>query len=124
MPDNALLPSSKLSSPLSAALLTISGVAAAFGLASCCALPLLLAGVGIGTAWLGGVGLMTAPHRVGLIIISAVLLTGGAVLLLHQKRVVTACGHGGDCAPPALRVLTLAGLIIGAGLLWAGYTYA
>ncbi len=124
MPDNASPSSPTAPSPMSAALLTIGGVAVAFGLASCCALPLLLAGFGIGTAWLGGIGMMAAPHRVPMMIISAVLLTGGAVLLWRQQRVVATCGTDGDCAPPVFRVLTLAGLLIGAGLLWAGSTYA
>ena len=124
MPDDSLPPPPKMPSAKGAALLTIGGVAAAFGLASCCALPLLFAGLGMGTAWLGWVGLMAAPHRTPIMIISAVLLAGGAALLWRQQRVVASCGPDTVCAPPAFRMLTLMGLLMGAGLLWAGYTYA
>jgi hypothetical protein len=40
-----------------------NGLAAAFGLASCCGLPFLLASMGLGTAWLTGFALLAAPHR-------------------------------------------------------------
>src|ERR1700736_4589567 len=36
-----------------ATLLTLAGVVGAFGVASCCGLPFLLATFGLGTAWLG-----------------------------------------------------------------------
>ena len=48
-----------------AALLTLSGIGAAFGVAACCALPIMLATAGIGTAWLAGIASVTAPHRAG-----------------------------------------------------------
>lgn len=107
-----------------AALFTLGGLAAAFGLASCCALPLLLTAIGVGTAWLGGVALLAAPHRGVLLIIGALCLAGGAGLLWRQQRAATTCGLNGACVPPAIRALTLVGLLIGAGLLWAGYAYA
>jgi mercuric ion transport protein len=107
-----------------APLLTLGGLAAAFGLASCCALPLFFATIGIGTAWLGGVALIAAPHRVLLMVAAAGCLVGGAVLLWRQQRVAATCGPNGRCASPAIRVLTLLGLLVGLGLLWAGYTYA
>ena len=62
-----------------AALVTLAGLAAAFGLASCCALPLLLTTIGVSTAWLGGVALMAAPHRGVLLAIGAFCLLGGAI---------------------------------------------
>jgi mercuric ion transport protein len=109
-----------------AALLTLGGVAAAFGLASCCALPLLFATFGIGTAWIGGVALMVAPHRAVfmIVIVAAACLIGGTVLLWRQQRGTATCGPNGRCMPPAVRALTLVGLLIGFGFLWAGYTYA
>lgn len=106
-----------------AALLTVAGLAAAFGVASCCALPLLLTTVGVSTAWLGGVALTAAPHRGALLAAGALCLLTGAVLLWRQQRVTAACGPNGVCTPPAVRALTLVGLLIGVGLLWAGYTY-
>ena len=47
-----------------AAALTLGGLRAAFGAASCCALPILLSGAGLGTAWLGGVAELATPYRV------------------------------------------------------------
>jgi hypothetical protein len=58
-------------------LLTVGGLVAAFGVASCCGLPFLLATAGIGTAWLNGFALLAAPHRVFLLAVGAVCLAGG-----------------------------------------------
>ncbi len=107
-----------------AALFTVAGLAAAFGVASCCALPLLLATIGAGTVWLGGVAVMAAPHRGMLLVVGALCLLGGAILLWRQQRAVAACGAKCGHTSSAVRALTLVGLLVGAALLWAGYTYA
>lgn len=104
-------------------LLTASGLAAAFGLASCCALPFLLASAGLGTAWLAGFALLAAPHRSMSLVVGAVGLVGGAALFWRQQR-ASACTQGAFCSRPAIRHLTLAGLILGTGLLYLGYAYA
>lgn len=109
--------------PVGGSLLTLGGIAAAFGVASCCALPLLLASFGIGAAWLTGVAMAAVPYRSVLLAASAIALLGGAVLLWRQQRAAAACVPGGKCTPPIVRVLNLVGLLIGAVLLWAGYTY-
>lgn len=106
------------------ALFIVAGLAAAFGLASCCALPPLLMTIGVSTAWLGGVALMAAPHRGVLLAVGALCLFSGATLLWRQQRAATTCVPNGVCTPPAIRALTLVGLLIGVGLLWAGYAYA
>jgi mercuric ion transport protein len=108
---------------LGGGLLTLGGLAAAFGVASCCALPLLLASFGLGTAWLTGVALTAVPYRNPLLILSAIALAGGAILLWRQQRAAMTCAADGVCVPPAIRVLNLLGLVAGAVLLWAGYTY-
>ena len=105
-------------------LLTVAGLAAAFGAAACCALPLLLIGLGLGTAWLGEIASVAAPNRALLLVFAALALAGGAVLLWRQQRHAATCGPNGVCTPPAVRVLTLVGLIIGVALLIAGYLYA
>jgi mercuric ion transport protein len=107
-----------------AMLFTLGGLAAGFGVASCCALPLLLTTIGVSTAWLGGVALLAAPHRGVLLAVGALCLTGGAALLWRQQRTEATCGPRGVCTPPAVRALTLVGLLIGAALLWLGYAYA
>lgn len=107
-----------------ATLLTFGGVATAFGVASCCALPLLLTTLGLGTAWLAGIALFALPHRGLLLGIGALCLLGGAVLLWRQQREASTCGPNGACTSQGVRALTLAGLLLGAVLLWAGYAYA
>lgn len=104
-------------------LLTFGGLGAAFGLAACCALPMLLATIGLSSAWLSGVASIAAPYRSLLLAVGALTLGGGAVLLWRQQRHAAACGPDGSCTPPAVRVATLVGLIVGAILLIAAYLY-
>lgn len=106
-----------------AGLLTLGGLVAAFGVAACCALPLLLISAGLGTAWLGGIASIAAPNRTLLLAFGALALAGGAILLWRQQRQAATCGPGGVCTPRAVRILTLVGLIVGLVLLCAGYLY-
>lgn len=103
--------------------LTLGGLAAAFGVASCCGLPFLLAGAGLGTAWLYGVALVSAPHRLLLMITAAICLAGGAILLGRQRR-QAACAPGSVCSKPAVQGLVVIGLLVGSALLYLGYRYA
>lgn len=106
-----------------AALLTVGGIAAAFGVASCCALPILLTTAGLGAGWLGGIALAASPNRTLLLCLSALFLIGGAILLWRQQRMAMTCGPGDVCTPPAVRAILLIGLLVGAILLWLGYSY-
>jgi len=105
-----------------AAWLTWGGVAAAFGAASCCGLPFLLASAGIGVAWLGGIARLADPVR-GLLLAGATgaLAVGAGLLARQQWRRV--CVPGAVCAGPVLRGLTLAGLLAGAALVYVGWAY-
>lgn len=105
-------------------LLTVAGLAAAFGVAACCALPMLLISLGLGTAWLGAVAAFAQPNRELLLVFAALALAGGAFFLWRQQRHAARCGPDGVCTPPAARLLTLIGLLIGVVLLIAGYLYA
>ncbi len=107
-----------------AALLTIGGIAAAFAAAACCALPIMLASLGIGAAWLGGIASVTAPHRDLLLGLGILGVVGGAILLFRMQCAAAICGPAGVCAPRWLRALLLLGLVAGATLLWLGYSYA
>jgi hypothetical protein len=99
MPPNLNEPNLAIASrPLrdtGATLLTLSGFAAAFGVASCCGLPFLLATMGIGSAWLFGIASLVAPHRPLLLAIGAICLTGGV------PRCFGAAGRLLTPAPPA-----------------------
>src|SRR5258707_1373357 len=96
-----------------AALLTLGGIGAAFGLAACCALPFLLAGLGLGTAWLAGIGLFAVFHRTVFIAVAMIGLGGAAILLWRQRRTMK----------PAAWAITGAVWLIGAILFYYGYTY-
>src|SRR4051812_3738631 len=104
-----------------AIVLTMSGFAAAFAVASCCVLPLVLGALGIGTAWLFPFAILAAPHRIGLLTIAAIALGGGAVLLWHPRSI--GCDSAASYAHPFVRCLTAIGLLLGTLLLAAGYVY-
>lgn len=103
--------------------LILAGSSAAFAVASCCALPLILSALGIGSAGLAGLALVAAPHRTTLLVIAAVCLGAAAVLLWHQGLTVAACAAGGRYSHPAARIATMAGLGLGCVLLVLGYLY-
>ncbi|MFZ5745486.1 MAG: mercuric transporter MerT family protein [Pseudomonadota bacterium] len=107
----------------SALVLIVGGVASAFGVAACCALPILLATAGIGTAWLTGIAMISLPYRNTLMIVSLVSLIVSAALLWRMQRTAARCGPGTICTPKWLRLSLLAGLLAGAGLLVGGYMY-
>lgn len=102
----------------------LGSLAAAFGVASCCALPMLLVSLGLSTAWLTWIAFTAGPHRTALIALSAVCLVVGAWSLHRQYKLASLCGPDGACAPPWQRHLTLAGLVAAATLLFWGATYA
>ena len=108
------------------ALLTLAGLAAAFGAASCCVLPMVLSSLGLGSAWLFGLMLLVGPHRTVLLATAAAGLVGGAFLLWRQRRgTAAACEPGAACSPnPAARRVTTVGLALGCALLTLTYFYA
>ena len=103
-----------------ALLLTLGGLTAAFGAASCCALPMLLAGAGLGITWLIGVAMIAAPHRIALVMATAICLVASAVLFASHRRAV-ACGACGHRIVTPLLSITMALAVVLAVL---GYVYA
>lgn len=96
--------------------LAAGGVAAAFGAASCCAIPMLLGGIG-----LGGIGSalfmpVLTPFQPYLLAAALACLVAGGVLL--WRRGLCACR-----STQTATTLTLAGLVFGAALLALGFTY-
>lgn len=104
-----------------AVILTAGGLIAAFGAAACCGLPLVLAGIGLGSAWLVGPAYLASPYQTPLVVIAAICLAGGAFLLWRQRRV--ACAPNAICSRPMVRMMTLLALLLGTALLYLGYTY-
>ena len=106
-----------------AAILTLGGIASAFGVAACCALPILLTAAGLSAGWLGGIAMIAAPYRTALLVVSALCLAGGAILLWRQQRAAARCRANGACTPLAARIAILIGLLMGVVLLYLGYSY-
>ena len=116
-------PTSRAVRDTGATLLTLSGLGAAFGVASCCGLPFLLATVGLSPAWLTGIALFAAPHRPLLLALAALCLAAGAGLLWRAQP-ASACASDAVCAKPMVRGMTIIGLVAGLVLLVIGYLYA
>jgi mercuric ion transport protein len=110
------------SRPTGTALLTLAGLAAAFAAASCCGLPLVLASLGIGSAWLAGLAPLAVPNQLLLLALGTAGLAGGGFLLWRQWR--AACVPGAICARPAFRGALLGALTLGILLLYLGFAYA
>ena len=106
-----------------ALLIAAGGLAAAFGAASCCALPVLLGSFGLGSGWLAGVAWLAAPHQIALLIAAVVCLAwGGAAFLWHRR--VAACAPGAVCRRPITTAFLSTTLLVGAVLVVLGYLYA
>ena len=107
-----------------AVLLAIGGLAAAFGAASCCALPVLLASLGLGSAWLGSLALLAGPHQLGLLTAAIVCLAAGVLVLVRRRRTAAACAPGVSCGRPEVTALMTGILSLGAVLIVLGFIFA
>jgi mercuric ion transport protein len=105
-----------------ALLLAAGGVAAAFGAASCCALPLLLGSLGLGSAWLVTVALIAAPHRLALLAVAIGCVAAGGVLQWRRRR-IAAC-EAEACRSPVTTSVVTCLLSLGAVLVALGWIFA
>ena len=106
-----------------AMLLAAGGLAAAFGAASCCALPLLFGSLGLGTAWLVTVAWFAAPHRLALLAIAIICLGSGGAVLLWRRRIAE-CAPGVACGSAVVTALVTCVLSLGAVLVVLGFMFA
>ena len=67
--------------------LASGGLAAAFGAASCCALPALLGSFGLGSAWLGSLAVAAGPHRAVLLAVAVSFFVCGTMVIWRRRRV-------------------------------------
>lgn len=67
------------------AALAMGGLAAAFGAAVCCALPISLGTVGLGSAWLTDIAWMAAPYQSALLWLALVCVAAGLVLSYRRS---------------------------------------
>ena len=104
-------------------LLAVGGLAAAFGAASCCALPLLFGSLGLGTAWLVTVAWFAAPHRLALLAIATIRLGSGGAVLLWRRRRITACAPGVACGSAVITGLATSVLTLGVVLVVLGFMF-
>ena len=98
----------------SAVALVATGLGTAFSLAACCAIPLLLAGTGIGVAWLAPIVSASQPYSAILTILSVLALIGGLGIVWRSPK---HCQPGSVCARPAFRWIMTAVAVIGAILI-------
>lgn len=106
-----------------ALLLAAGGVAAAFGAASCCALPLLSGSLGVGSACLAAVAWFAAPHRLALVGVAVACLAGANGMLLWRRRRAAGCASGA-CGNPVTTPVVTSLLLLGAVLVVLGWTFA
>ena len=104
-----------------AVVLAGSGVAAAFALAACCAIPILLAALGIGASWLVPVVSASMPYTGLLTVLSVAALAGSVFLVVRAGQT---CQPGDLCARPAFRWSVIVAAAIGAVLLVLSKIYA
>ena len=104
-------------------LLALTGLTAAFGAASCCALPLLLGSLGLGSAWLIGIAWIAAPHRLALLLAAVICLVGAGGIFDWRRRIAV-CTPSTPCGRPATTALLVCIMSLGAVLAVLGYLYA
>ena len=109
-------PATETGRDLAKTALAAGGLLAAFGVASCCALPVALSMLGIGAASLVGVGVLAAQYQAELFYGAVALLAGAAVVMWRQQRAM-ACSPGAACARPALEWASRLALALAVGLL-------
>ena len=80
--------------------LAAGGLLAAFGVASCCALPIVLSVLGISAASLTGIGFLAAQYQRELFLL-AMLFVGAAGLVMWRQRQAR-CAPGGSCSRPVV----------------------
>jgi mercuric ion transport protein len=115
----------KTASEAGATLLVAGGLIAAFGAASCCALPLLLGSLGFGSLWLGSLALLVGPHRPVLLAAAVIcLLSGGGVLLWRGRSAASACAFGASGERSAPTAWVAGALSLGAVLTVLGFVFA
>ena len=124
MPDEAQPnPEPTATSEIGSFLLVAGGLAAALGAASCCALPLLLGSVGLGSAWLATVAWFAAPHRIALLIAAVLCILGGSCIFLWRRH-VAACTPWAVCPRAGTTALLTILVLTGGVLTVLGYLYA
>lgn len=96
--------------------LSAGGLLAAFGVASCCALPVALSLLGISAASLVGVGYLAAHVQRELLYVAGACIAAAGIVMWRQRR-ARACTPGAACARPSLAWASTAALGLALALL-------
>jgi len=105
----------------SAVTLVSAGLASAFSLAACCALPVLMASAGIGSAWLGPIVTTTQPYATSLTLVSVAALLGSVAVTGNAAK---HCRPGSLCARSGFRASVFGLAAVGFVLLLMSRIYA
>jgi mercuric ion transport protein len=96
--------------------LAAGSLLAAFGVASCCALPIALSLLGISAASLVGIGFAAAQVQRELFYAAVTLMAAAAVVMWRQRR-ARAGAPGAVCARPLLDWASRLAMVLAVGLL-------
>lgn len=96
------------------------GLLAAFGVASCCALPVALGALGLGSTSLLGVAMLVGPYQIQLLAAAVVCLLVAGTVMWQQHRARAAPAA---CAPPNPVAQWVATASIGLALGLIGFTF-
>ena len=113
---DSLLPSPENGSDTAKTLFAAGGLLAAFGVASCCALPVALSLLGISAASLVGIGYLAAQYQQELFYAAAICLGASAFIMVRQRR-ARSCAPGTAYASPMLDWGSKIALVLAVGLL-------
>ena len=98
--------------------LATTGLLGAFGVAACCALPIALAAIGLGSSALLGVAQVVGPYQHAVLVGAVVCLATAGGLLWRQRR---AHDCGAACRRPVLDHVSM--LTIGFAVLLLALTF-
>jgi|SRR5882757_1556003 mercuric ion transport protein len=110
------LPSADKGRDIVKTVLAAGSLLAAFGVASCCALPIALSLLGISAVSLVGIGYLAAQYQQELFYAAAISLGASAFIMVRQRR-TRSCAPGTACASPMLDWGSKIALVLAIGLL-------
>lgn len=101
--------------------LATSGIAAAFSLAACCALPILLVGTGIGVSWLSPVAQFAETYSIAFTLLAVIALASSVLIVFRRSKT---CAPGDLCARPWFKLAIVGLAVAGFTLLILSKLYA
>ncbi len=115
-------PLSRIGSDTAKTVLAAGGMLAAFGVASCCALPIALSLLGISAASLVGIGYVAAQYQQELFYVAVACLSTAGLVMWRQGQ-SPACASDAACSHPVARWATLTAFGLGLALLALTFWY-